>query len=148
MGLFGTNLFQIFNSVFVRTFRDFVDYLWLLLKNSSLKDLWRIHCLVGTSVQCNRIHFTLTKTLNKIISTNNRVFISLVGPSGTGKSQPIYNWLKKRSSQPKFDKIYFSHQHSQLLYDAMQKEIEDFEFDQGVNFEFRDSLKNNSTKYL
>ena len=30
----------------------------------------------------------------------------------------------------------------------MQKEIENFEFVQGVKFEFIDSLKNNSTKYL
>ena len=30
----------------------------------------------------------------------------------------------------------------------MQKEIENFEFVSGVNFEFIDSLKNNGTKYL
>ena len=30
----------------------------------------------------------------------------------------------------------------------MQEEIELFEFVQGVNFEFRDSLKNKCTKYL
>ena len=47
-----------------------------------------------------------------------------------------------------FDKIYFLYQHSQLLHDVMQKEIENFEFVQGVNFEFTDSLKNNGTKYL
>ena len=48
--LFGTDLFQIFNCVFVPTFRDFVDYNWLLLEKSSLNILWRIHCLGGTSV--------------------------------------------------------------------------------------------------
>ena len=32
--------------------------------------------------------------MNKLISTKNRVFISLVGPSETGKLQFIYNWLK------------------------------------------------------
>ena len=35
----GTNLFQIFNCVFVPTFCDFVNYLWLLLENSSFKNL-------------------------------------------------------------------------------------------------------------
>ena len=45
--------------------------------------------------------------MNKLISTKNRVFISLVGPSETGKSQLIYNWLKTGTFQPKFDKIYF-----------------------------------------
>ena len=86
--------------------------------------------------------------MNKLISTKNRVYISLVGPSETGKSQLNYNWLKIGTFQPKFDKIYFFYQHSQPLYDAMQKEIENLEFVQGVNFEFIDSLKNNGTQYL
>ena len=99
-------------------------------------------------MQCGRIHFTLTKAMNKLFSTKNRVFISLVGPSETGKSQLIYNWLKVGTLQQKFDKIYFFYQGSQPLYDATQKEIENLEFVQGVNFEFIDSLKNNGTKYL
>ena len=86
--------------------------------------------------------------MNKLISTKNRVFISLVVPSEIGKSQLIYNWLKIGTFQSKFDKIYFFYQHSQPLYDVMQKEIENLEFVQGVNFEFIDSLKNNGTKYL
>ena len=86
--------------------------------------------------------------MNNVISTKNRVFISLVGPSETGKSQPIYNWLKVGTFQPKFDKIYFFYQHSQPLYDVMQKEIENLEFVQGVKFEIIDSLKNNGTIYL
>ena len=99
-------------------------------------------------MQCGRIHFTPTKAMNKLISTKNRVFISLVGHSETGKSQLIYNWLKIGTFQPKFDRIYFFYEHSQPLYDVMQKEIENVEFVQGVNFEFIDSLKNNGTKYL
>ena len=86
--------------------------------------------------------------MNKLFSIKNRVFISLFGPSGTGKSQLIYNWLKIGTFQPKFDKIYFFYQHSQPLYDVMLKEIENLEFMQGVNFEFIDSLRNNGTKYL
>ena len=61
--------------------------------------------------------------MNMLISPKNRVFISLVGPSETGKSRLIYNWLKIGTIQPKFDKIYFFYQHSQPLYDVMQKEI-------------------------
>ena len=86
--------------------------------------------------------------MNKLISTKNRVFISLVDPSETGKSQLIYIWLKIGTFQPKFDKVYVFYQHSQPLYDVMQKGIENLEFVQGVNFEFIDSLKNNGTKYL
>ena len=90
----------------------------------------------------------LTKAMNKLISTKNRVFISLVGPSETGKLQFIYNWLKIGSFEQKFDKVYFFYQHSQPRYDTMQKEIENLEFVQGVNFDISDSLKNNGTKYL
>ena len=86
--------------------------------------------------------------MNKLISTKNQVFISLVGPSETGKSQLIYNWLKIGIFQPNFDKIYFFNQHSQPHYNVMQNEIENLEFVRGVNFEFIDSLKNNGTKYL
>ena len=86
--------------------------------------------------------------MNNLISTTNRVFISSVGPSETGKSQLIYNWLKIGTFQPKFDKIYFFYQHSQPLYDVMPMEIESLEFVRGVKFEFIDSLENNGTKYL
>ena len=86
--------------------------------------------------------------MNKVICTKNRVFISLVGPSETRKTQLLYNCLKNGTFQPKFDKIYFFYQHSQPLYDVMQKEIENLEFVRGVKFEFIDSLKNNDTKYL
>ena len=88
------------------------------------------------------------QAFEQLISTKSRVFISLVGPSETGKSQLIYNWLKNGTFQPIFDKIYNFYQDSQPLYDVMQKEIENLEFVQGVNFEFDASLKNNVTKYL
>ena len=75
-------------------------------------------------------------------------FFTMVGPSETGESQLIYIWLNAVTFQPKFDKIYFPYQHSQPLYDVMQKEIENLEFVQGLNFETIESLKNNGTKYL
>ena len=86
--------------------------------------------------------------MNKLISTKNRVFISFVGPSETGKSPVIYNWLKIGTFQPKFDEIYVCYQLFQPLYDVMQKKIENLEFVQGVNFESIDSLKNKGTKNL
>ena len=116
---------------------------------------WRIHLsktcdesTVWVFLQRVRIAFTLTKAMNKLIFTKSRVFISLVGPSETAKLQFSYNWLKIGTFQPKFDKIYLFYQLSQTLYDVMQKEIENLEFVQGVNFEFIDSLKNNGTNYL
>ena len=72
--------------------------------------------------------------MNNVISTKNRVFLSLVRPSESGKSQLIYNWLKSGTIQSMFDKIYFFNQHSQPLHDVMQKEIENLELVRGVNF--------------
>ena len=115
LGLYGTNLLQIADCVSVSTFCHFVDYLRLLLENSPFKNLRRINCLGRKFVRCGKIHFTLTKILNKLISPKNRVFLSLVGPSENRKSQLIYNWLKIGTFQPKFDKSYFLHQHSQPL---------------------------------
>ena len=76
-----------------------------------------------------------------------KICLSLVGPSETGKSQFFYNWPKNGTFGSKFDKISFFHQHSQTLYDVMQKLVENLDFVQGENFEFIDSLKN-GTKYL
>ena len=86
--------------------------------------------------------------MNKLISTKNRVFMSMVGPSESGKTQLIYEWLTNGTFQPKFDKIYSFYQYYQSLYDKMQKEIDCIEFVKRVNFELIDSLKNNGTKYL
>ena len=55
-------------------------------------------------------------------------FFSLVGPSETRKLQLRYNWLKIGTFQPKIDKVYFFYQHSQPLYDVIQKENENLEF--------------------
>ena len=71
----------------------------------------------------------------KIIFTQNRVFISMVESSETGKSQFIYNGHKNGTLQPKFDKIYFFYHHSQPLCDVMQKEFENLKFVQRVSFE-------------
>ena len=64
--------------------------------------------------------------MNKLFSSTNRIFISLVGTYETGKWQFIYNWLETGTFQPKFDKIYFFYRHYQPLYDVLQKELEIF----------------------
>ena len=50
VGLFDTNLLQIFNCAFKPTFCNFVYCVWMLLENSSFKKFWQIHCLGGKSV--------------------------------------------------------------------------------------------------
>ena len=86
--------------------------------------------------------------MKKLVSTKIRVFICLVRPGESGKSQLIYQWLKNDTCQPMFEKIFFFYQPFQPLYDVMLKEVENIEFVQGVNFDFIDSLEKNGTKYL
>ena len=86
--------------------------------------------------------------MNKIISTKERIFISLVGPSGSGKSHLIHEWLTIGTFQPEFDKIYYLYQHYQSLYGLMSKDVKNIEFIEGVDFEFIQNLPNNGTKYL
>ena len=74
--------------------------------------------------------------------------MSLVGPSDSAKTCLIHEWLKVGTFQPKFDNFCFFNQHPQSFYNVMQKEVDILEFDQGVHFEFINSLKNNGTKYL
>ena len=84
--------------------------------------------------------------MNKLISTKNCNLLSLVDPCETGKSKLIYKWLENGTFQQNLTKYTFFYQHSQSLYDVMQKKFENLEFVQGVNFGFIDSLKN-SKKY-
>ena len=84
--------------------------------------------------------------MNKIISTKERIFISLVGPSGSGKSHLIFDWLKIGTFQPAFDKIFYFYQHYQPLYSQMQRK--NLKFIQGVDFDLIENLPNNGTKYL
>ena len=67
------------------------------------------------------LNSTFLKAMNKIESTNERVFISLVGPSGSGKSLFIFDWLKIGTFQPTIKKFFFFYQHYQPVYGQMQR---------------------------
>ena len=86
--------------------------------------------------------------MNKLNPTKNRILISLVGPSDSGKTYFIHEWLKVGKFQPKCNKIQFFYQHAQPLYDIMQNGIDNIGFSQVVNFEFSKNFKINGTKYL
>ena len=100
-----------FNCVFfviLENFCNTLDYLRLLLLYTFSPDLWRMYTLGRNLVQCSRIHFTFTKVMNTLISTKNRIYIFLVGPSVSGKTYLVHEWLKFGTFQTKFDNIYFS----------------------------------------
>ena len=80
-----------------------------------------------------------------LISSINRVFVSLVGPSETGNLFTIDS--KMEPFNQKLTKKIFCH-HCWPFYDVMQKEIEIVKFVQSLSVEFTDSLKNNVPKYM
>ena len=80
--------------------------------------------------------------MEKLISTKNRIFSSLVRPSNSGKTYLIYEWLKVGTFQRQVGKIFLFLSALQPLYDNMQNEIGNLEFVQAVKFEFINSFKN------
>ena len=59
--------------------------------------------------------------MNEIISTKERVFISLLGPVGSEKLHLIFEWLKIGTFQPNFDKFFCFYQHYQLFMDKCKE---------------------------
>ena len=105
------------------SFCNISEYLRSLLANTFGQNLWRIYNLRWNLVQCSSILFAFSKGMNKLNSTKNRNFISLVVPSDSCKTFLIHERLRVGTFQPKFDKTYFFYQHPHLqpLYDVMQK---------------------------
>ena len=86
--------------------------------------------------------------MNKVISTQSRVFMSMVGPSGSGKSFLIYQMLLNGTFVPLFDKVLYFYQHFQSLYNEMTSQIPNIEFINNVDFEMINSLPNDGCNYL
>ena len=84
--------------------------------------------------------------MNKVIDTNNRVFMSFVGPSGCGKTQLIFEMLDRDIFKPCFDKIFYFYQFDQPLFHL--NKLRNLEFIQGIDFDFIKSLPNDGTRYL
>ena len=146
MDLFGTNLFRIFTCVFAPTFCDLVDYLWLLLENSFEKLV--TNPLFGWEfcvVQQDTFDPHQVSDQGNFYRISHLYFVGRSIRDGQFNNylQLIQNWNVSSRIWP--DLLFFN-QHSQQVHDVMQKEIDNLEFVQGVNFEIRYSLENNGTK--
>ena len=84
--------------------------------------------------------------MNKIISTKERIFISLIELSGSGKSHLYFDWLKIGNFQPTFDKIFYFYQHYHPLDSQLQRK--NLKFIQRVDFDLIENLPKNGTNYL
>ena len=109
-------------------------------------NMLRNNSLVSYLIKYSLLYSTFSKAMNKITSTKERIFICLVGPSESGKSQLIFDWLKIGTFQPEFDKNFYFFHCYQPLHSQMQRK--NLKFIQGVNFELIENLPNNGTKFL
>ena len=79
--------------------------------------------------------------MNKIISTQDRVFMAVVGPSGCGKTELIFKLLIGNTFYPKINNIIFLYREMQLIYIKMQKTL-GVTFKKYASLEFLNSLAN------
>ena len=79
--------------------------------------------------------------MDKIISTQDRVFMAVVGPSGCGKKELIFKMLIGSTFYPKFDNIIFLYREMQKIYINMEKTL-GVTFKKYANLEFLNSLAN------
>ena len=61
--------------------------------------------------------------MNKIIPTQDRVFMAVVGPSGCGKTELIFKMLSGNTFYPKFNNIIFSYREMQQIYIKMKQKL-------------------------
>ena len=66
--------------------------------------------------------------MNKVILTHDRVFMSIVGPGGCGKTELLFRMLKDSTFYPGFEKIYYFYKEFQPLFKDMQRVIPGIEF--------------------
>ena len=66
--------------------------------------------------------------MNKVILTNDRIFMAVVGPSGCGKTDLIFNMLQSSSFYPEFPKIYYFYKEFQDTFTSMQRKKAQIEF--------------------
>ena len=79
--------------------------------------------------------------MNKIISTQDRVFMAVVGPSGCGKTELTLKMLSGNTFYPKFNQITFLYREMQQVYVKMEQKLEVI-FKKYANLEFLNNLEN------
>ena len=58
--------------------------------------------------------------MNKIISTSDRLFMAVCGPSCCGKTELIFQMLLRNTFYPKFKSIYYFYQHEQPKFSSIE----------------------------
>ena len=79
--------------------------------------------------------------MNKIISTSDRLFMAVCGPSCCGKTELIFQMLLTNTFYPKFKSIYYFYQHEQPKFSSIERNLNIF-FTKFSGFDFISQLEN------
>ena len=79
--------------------------------------------------------------MNKIISTSDRLFMAVCGPSCCGKTMLIFQMLLRDTFYPKFKSIYYFYQHEQPKFSSIERNLNIF-FTKFSGFDFISQLEN------
>ena len=79
--------------------------------------------------------------MNKIISTSDRLFMAVCGPSCCGKTELIFQMLLKNTFYPKIKSIYYFYQHEQPKFSSIERNLNIF-FTKIAGFDFISQLEN------
>ena len=61
--------------------------------------------------------------MNKIIFTSDRLFMSVVGPGGSGKTRLFFSMLASKTFRPSFKKTFYFYKEYQPLFNEMAKKL-------------------------
>ena len=61
--------------------------------------------------------------MNKIISTTDRLFMAVCGPSCCGKTELIFKMLLQNTFSPMFESIFYFYQHEQPKFQFIERKF-------------------------
>ena len=82
-----------------------------------------------------------SEDMNKIISTSDRLFMAVCGPSCCGKTELIFQMLLRNTFYPKFNSIYYFYQHEQPKFSSIERNL-NILFTKFSGFNFISQLEN------
>ena len=78
--------------------------------------------------------------MNKIISTSDRLFMAVSGPSCCGKTELIFKMLLQNTFSPKFQSIFYFYQHEQPKFESLERKL-NIQFKKFTSFEVVSELE-------
>ena len=61
--------------------------------------------------------------MNKVVIVDTRLFMAVVGPSGIGKTELIFQMVDGKTFQPRFEKVYYFYREYQASYDVYRNRL-------------------------